>query len=209
MNDDSAYDLETQAALYALGHLQGEERLAFEEALRKGQGGAAAHLSKFKRVAAALAWGITSTQEPPSELRARLVDRLHQERRSSPYSPGRVALAPGITLVLAEQLAWRPTSVPGVQCKPLFVDPERRYASSLVMMAPGTTYPRHRHAQTEELFMLSGDIRVGGHMLRCGDYCRSEAGTCHETLYTETGCTFIALASLDDELFPEESGSHR
>jgi hypothetical protein len=52
----------------------------------------------------------------------------------------------------------------------------------------------------EELFILSGDLIVAGHVIRAGDYCRAEAATFHKTIQTEHGCTFIALASLDDEL---------
>lgn len=201
MNNDKVDDFATLAALYALGHLEGEEHTAFEALLRERQGPAADRLDDFRRVAETLAWGIPP-REPPPTLRERLLERVRQERQPQP-DPARINLAPGILLVLAEQLAWRETGVAGIQYKPLFVDAQRRYASSLVTMAPGATYPRHRHAQTEELFLLSGDMRLDGHVLHSGDYCRAEAGTQHEPLSTETGCTFIALASLHDEFIAE------
>ena len=154
-------------------------------------------------MAAALAWG-APPEEPPPTLRDRLLERVRQEPSPRP-EPARIDLSPGILLVRAGRLAWRETGVPGIRYKPLFVDARRRYASSLVTMAPGTTYPRHRHAQTEELFMLAGDMRLDGHLLQSGDYCRAEAGTQHESLSTETGCTFVALAALGDEWLPESA----
>ncbi len=205
MTDESVAELETLAALYALGHLHGDERATFEASLRDPQSPVAAYLRKFQQVAAALSWG--SPKEPPPGLRARLLERVREEGPPPPPASGRITLAPGLLLVLAERLTWQESGVPGVCYKPLFVDPQRRYASSLVTMVPGTTFPRHRHAQVEELFMLSGDIQVDGYQLQPGDYCRAEAGTLHEALHTETGCTFIALASLDDEYLPAESGA--
>lgn len=195
---DEPADLETLAALYALGHLQGEERAAFEAVLQDTQGPAAAYLRQFQEVAAGLSWG--ACKQPPPTLRSRLLERIHRKER--PRGLGRIDLGSGRLLVLAAQLGWKETGVPGIRCKLLFVDSQQRYASSLVSMAPGTAYPRHRHAQVEELFMLAGDIQVGGYRLQPGDYCRAEAGTLHEAIHTETGCTFIALASLDNEFLP-------
>ena len=201
MANESTDELETLAALYALGHLQGEERAAFEASLQDTQSPAATYLRKYQRVVAGLSWG--AAKEPPQALRSQLLERASREGRSAPAS-GRVTLAAGVSLVLADKLAWKEAAIPGVRYKLLFVDPQRRYASSLVNMAPGTIYPRHRHQQVEELFMLSGDIEVDGYRLHPGDYCRAESGTLHEAIRTETGCTFIALASLDDELLPKE-----
>ena len=84
--------------------------------------------------------------------------------------------------------------------KPLFVDRVHRYARTLVAMAPGAVYPCHRHAQVEELFMISGELTIAGHAVRPGDYLRSEASTLHGAVRSEAGCMFIALASLDDEV---------
>lgn len=199
MTPDCTDELETLAALYALGHLQGAERAAFEAALPDPAGAGAAHLQRFQSVVAALAWG-TPTAPPPG-LRARLLERARQECPPPPAA-GPITLAPGVLLVLADQLDWQQTPIAGLRYKPLFIDRQRRYASSLVSMAPGITYPRHRHTQPEELFLLSGDIQVGGYRLHPGDYCRAEAGTVHEAIRTETGCLFIALASVDDEYLP-------
>jgi anti-sigma factor ChrR (cupin superfamily) len=87
-------------------------------------------------------------------------------------------------------------------CPPLYVDKVRNYVSNLISMTAGTIYPRHRHADLEELFMLSGEIRLSGHRLKFGDYCRAEPGTIHEEVVATSDCMFIALASLHNEFCP-------
>lgn len=206
MTHRSDDELETLAALYALGHLQGEELSSFEALLQDPHSTATDRFREYQQVVTALSE--STAKEPPQGLRARLLEQVRQEGRSPAPASGRITLSPGILLVLSEKLAWQETGVPGIRYKPLFVDKQRRYASSLVTMAPGTTCPRHRHAQVEELFMLSGDVQLDGYRLQPGDYCRAEAGTLHDALHTEQGCTFIALASLDDEYLPEE-GAHQ
>lgn len=202
-------DLETLAVLYALGHLHDAERAAFEAALQDAQSPATACLQKFQPVVEALSWA--TPKEPPPTLRTRLLERVRQEERLAPVSE-RITLAPGLMLVLADRLTWQDTAVPGVRYKPLFLDAQRRHASLLVSIAPGTIYPPHRHMQVEELFMLTGDLQIGPYRLGPGDYSRAEAGTSHEPVRTATGCTCIVLASLDDELLaaePEEAGQAR
>lgn len=161
MANQSVSELKNLAALYALGHLQGKERPAFEALLQDPQSEAAAYLGQLQPVVEALAWAVTP-KEPSPQLRTRLLERVRQEARAT-SAASRISLAPGLLLVLADKLAWKETAVPGIRYKTLFVDRERRYATSLVAMAPGTRYPRHRHTQTEELFLLSGDIQIDGY----------------------------------------------
>jgi hypothetical protein len=44
--------------------------------------------------------------------------------------------------------------------------------TSLVRMEAGAHDPSHHHAAIEELFMLSGDLRVESQIIGAGDYCR-------------------------------------
>jgi quercetin dioxygenase-like cupin family protein len=83
--------------------------------------------------------------------------------------------------------------------RPLFVD-DRNYATTMVRMDPAVRYPSHRHTETEELFMLEGDLVVEGKVMRAGDYCRGESGSIHGEVYTETGAVFLVLASGSDEI---------
>jgi anti-sigma factor ChrR (cupin superfamily) len=87
---------------------------------------------------------------------------------------------------------------PGISCKLLATDTERGRVSMLVRLAPGTEYPPHRHAGTEELHMLHGDLIVGDRTLHAGDYLRSEAGSVDHRVWTENGCTGVLLTSFRD-----------
>jgi hypothetical protein len=51
--------------------------------------------------------------------------------------------------------------------------------------------------------MLDGDLIVEGHTMRQGDYCRAESESLHGKIRTISGCTFIAIASLEDEVIAE------
>ncbi|MFO1352136.1 MAG: cupin domain-containing protein [Gammaproteobacteria bacterium] len=195
---DETKAVELAAALYALGQLADAERAAFEALLRDPKGVAATRLREFSEVILALAARVPN-REPPAGLRARLLEQAGQAPRQ-PSEAAQIELAPGVRLVLVERLAWQDTPVPGVSFKRLFIDHARRYAHSLVTMAAGATYPRHRHADVEEIILLAGDAQIARYTLRSGDYCRAEAGTVHEAIHSENGCTFIALASLDDEI---------
>lgn len=188
-------DLGTLTALAALELLEAEERAAFAELLARDPA-TRASLAGFQQAAAALTLAMPA-QSPSLTLRARLLKRVAEEVKAA---EAQVTLAPGLTLTFGNRIPWTAPAIPGVRIKRLFVDPARRYASSLVTMRAGTVYPAHRHTQVEELFMLSGDLIVGGHVIRAGDYCRAEPATLHEAVRTEHGCTFIALASLDDEM---------
>ena len=53
MNNDKVDNFATLAALYALGHLEGEEHTAFEALLRERQGPAADRLDGFRQVVTA------------------------------------------------------------------------------------------------------------------------------------------------------------
>jgi len=197
-------DLQTAAALYAVDLLDPAQRQSFE-ALMKSDEDARRMTARFEAVAAALAQGVPA-RNPPPELRERLLARIQDEPQKSP-PVAEVLLAPGLTLVSSERLDWQETGIPGVRVKPLHVDPVRNYASNLVYMEAGSVYPRHWHADLEELFMLSGQITLSGHRLRSGDYCRAEPGSIHEEVVAESDSTFIALASLRNEFRPDPASA--
>lgn len=62
-------------------------------------------------------------------------------------------------------------------------------------MDAGAHYPSHRHADVEELFVLSGDLHVAGEVMSAGDYCRAETESVHGETFSETGCLFLAMSS--------------
>jgi anti-sigma factor ChrR (cupin superfamily) len=70
----------------------------------------------------------------------------------------------------------------------------------MIRMAPGTSYPRHRHAAREECFVLQGELRVGDKQLRTGDFQVADRDSIHDVQSTETGCVLLIVSSQDDEL---------
>jgi quercetin dioxygenase-like cupin family protein len=189
-------ELQGLAALQALGILDDKEKQTFDLLLLE-QEEARAALIRFERTASMLAT-MAPEKQPPSALRERL---LRQISRSSEKQAD-LNIAPGILLVFAEHKDWQETGAPGVRVKTLYVDKVRNYASSLVSMTAGSIYPRHSHADLEELFMLSGEIRLSGHRLKYGDYCRAEPDSIHEEVVAISDCMFIALASMLNEFCP-------
>jgi hypothetical protein len=198
LNDDREY----AATLYALGLLEGED-LGIVEFLAKTDADLQAALTRYAGCAERLLEAPVPKTPPPA-LRDRLLASL--PTKTQPASPAAaLIIAPGILLVKAQDRPWQDTGIPGIRHKQLHFDAERNYASNLVSMDAGSVYPAHWHADTEELFMVSGLAKLGPHPLTIGDYCRADTGTFHEPVIAETDCVFIALASRKNEFRRRES----
>lgn len=186
-------DIHELASLYALNALDKPQKAAFEEHLEQGCDACKADLRSFTEVATMIGKSVPAAPSP--QLRERLRSRLS----SSPRSPGVLFEQSGLLVSRSEELAWRELA-PGIAYKPLYQDFARKYGTSLVRMDPGARYPSHRHSDVEELFVLSGDLHVEGHVMRSGDYCRADSGTIHGETLTESGCLFLLLASQKNEI---------
>ena len=126
---------------------------------------------------------------------------FHRPWRHAEAAPGR--FAQGLTTIAAAGLGndgFERTGIEGIEAKTLFVDAARRRVSMMVRMAPGTSYPAHRHAAVEECFVVAGDIRVGERVLRAGDYQVAAEDSIHGVQSTEQGCVLFIVSSQDDEL---------
>jgi len=121
--------------------------------------------------------------------------------RLSPHAMEIALDQSGLLIARAETINWQPQRVPGCWIKPLLVEQQRKIATSLVRMDPGTHFPAHRHGGPEEVFLLDGDLVIEGQKMKPGDYCRAETGTIHAESYTESGCLFFLKASQLDEIF--------
>jgi anti-sigma factor ChrR (cupin superfamily) len=93
----------------------------------------------------------------------------------------------GTVTVRAEAGLWRERS-PGVWLKVLHGDMQSDSVSYLLRCEPGAILPDHDHPGVEEAMMLEGSIRMGGLLLRAGDYHRAEKGSHHVAARTEGGC---------------------
>jgi anti-sigma factor ChrR (cupin superfamily) len=99
----------------------------------------------------------------------------------------------------AEEPEWESVA-PGIACKLLATDTERRRVSMLVRLEPGTEYPPHTHAGVEELHLLHGELWIDERKLYPGDYSRAEPGSGDKRVWSETGCTCVLMTSPDDLL---------
>jgi putative transcriptional regulator len=196
---DSIHEL---VSSYALDALDPSEKAQFEKHMREGCVACEAELRAFNQVVDAL--GQSTLASPPSILRQRLRARLH----GSPQVPGVLLLHGGLLISRSKDLPWQ-TLAPGIVYKPLFEDSERKYNTSLVRMESGASYPSHRHAGIEELFVLSGELHVEGQIMHTGDYCRAATGTIHGKTHSETGCLFLLLASQENELLAAPTSTPR
>jgi len=136
----------------------------------------------------------TDVLRPAEPLWDRLALRIGEEAGRPPEvrSSSAQAAAPPAT-------DWM-VAAPGISCKLLATDPERRRVSMLVRLEPNTAYPPHRHGGVEELHLLDGVLIVDDRTLYPGDYLRSEPGTGDSRVWSERGCTCVLITSADDVL---------
>lgn len=172
------------AAQHALGALEAHEAQAFEAHLREGCATCAEALQGFERVAERLTGDVTP-ERPRREVWRRLVERVEAD----------AAVESGerrFDVVRAGEGPWREIQ-PGVRMKVLEPGGRGGRCTALVRMEAGAHLPRHRHLETEELFVLEGDCHVApDRVLGAGDYFRAEKGSLHEVTYTERGTTFLS-----------------
>jgi anti-sigma factor ChrR (cupin superfamily) len=132
----------------------------------------------------------TDVLRPTSALQERLALRIAADTGQEPViAPPRQWSEPDW-----EQVA------PGIECKLLATDTERRRVSMLVRLAPGASYPAHTHAGAEELHLLDGELWIDGRKLIPGDYNYGAPGSGDESVRSETGCTCVLITSTEDVL---------
>lgn len=99
-------------------------------------------------------------------------------------------------------IPFQPTRHHGVAIHFYYSDRERGHAAVMIKMAPGSSYPRHRHKGAEELLVLQGGYRddLGEH--RAGEFVRYEDGSTHQPVALPgEDCVFFAIAQEGIELF--------
>ncbi|MBW4522362.1 MAG: cupin domain-containing protein [Scytolyngbya sp. HA4215-MV1] len=152
-------------------------------------------LSGYQLATTALPYSIPSGSVA-SDLKNRLFDRLGLALPSPRASE--IAQSAASSIVRAQDLQWQPHPVSGVLIAIVHRDEQKREISGVLQAEPGVQYPFHRHATVEEIYMLAGDLIIGGETYGAGDYIRSPAGSGHAP-YTYGGCQFFFRTSMDDE----------
>lgn len=198
----STMDAAELAALIAAGAIpdacqaEVEARLASDALLR-------AELSHLSSVIESLCDQPTS---PPPAIRSALLARVEHEDRPASVDPQvwkkwtRDDENRKLLIRRSQEGAWEETGVDGVRVKRLLIDEARNQFTALVRMAPGSSYPRHVHNSAEECLVLEGDIRMGDHVLRAGDYQYAPADSLHGVQSTEGGCLLLISSGMDDDL---------
>jgi anti-sigma factor ChrR (cupin superfamily) len=193
------------AALFALGSLSGEERVQFERHLQHGCPVCEQEIQSLDEVVRDLALS-TPSATPPNRVRERLLKSLAGSKpkvsshsQPSVVSQGVLLQQPGLLISRSSDVSWDNVA-PGIERKLLFVDPKRRYNTSLLRVQAGTRYPSHRHADVEEILVLEGDLHIHGVVMGAGDYCRAEPDSIHQETFTEGGCLLLQLTSQLDQV---------
>ena len=94
-------------------------------------------------------------------------------------------------------------SAPGVSKKVLHSDDETGESTLLLKFEPASNYPLHNHPGCEEIFALEGDLRVGNHDLRAGDYLYTPPEGKH-AVSSKNGCVVFLRLSKPIEILRGE-----
>jgi anti-sigma factor ChrR (cupin superfamily) len=132
----------------------------------------------------------TDVLRPTTSLQTRLAVRIAEETGRPPLLP---------TARQWSEPEWEEVA-PGIECKLLATDTERHRVSMLVRLAPGASYPGHRHAGVEELHLLHGELWIDKRQFFPGDYYDAAPGTGDDLVWSETGCTCVLVTSIQDTL---------
>jgi quercetin dioxygenase-like cupin family protein len=97
---------------------------------------------------------------------------------------------PKETFASAATAEWQPSRFPGVSRKVLRSDAESGESAALVRMEPGASVPAHDHPAGEEVFVLEGDVRIGRHHMKTGDYLYTPPDAKHAAA-SDRGCVFL------------------
>lgn len=177
------------AALYAAGALAPKDRENFRARLASASAGDRRECAAIQDAAAVLSVPATEL-EPSAAVRSRLLARIAGE--TSADTPA------GFQFVAAGD-AWHPLpALPGISLKQLAVDDRSGTVTLLARLAAGTRFPEHDHYGPEQTYIVSGDLHSGGRRLGAGDFFFAAAGSHHDGLYTETGCTALLILSAGD-----------
>jgi len=197
--------LRDQAALFALDALPAEEARAMEVHLVHCDA-CRFEVESLRATVAAIGSAIPGRHADPA-LRTRVLDHARGGAPRAPAQPWKGWSAdltgPAEFLARGAGAAWEPTSLPGVEARRLFVDAANDRATLLIRMAPGASYPSHRHHGPEECLVLEGDLMAGGTPMQAGDYRRAAAGSIDGIQSTRDGCLLLIVSSLRDEILPQ------
>jgi anti-sigma factor ChrR (cupin superfamily) len=191
------------AALQALDTLDESERSALAEKLQASPE-LQNELAAFETAISAIAYTAPAVPVAP-DLKNRLLQRIAElpttaeSVNAQPIVTSPTENNPPSLIVRSRDVKWRPYSVPGISICQLYFDKKKRQITCLMRLEPGVTFPLHRLADSEEVFVLEGDLTVEGEVCYQGDYIRSVPGSTHSPV-TEGGCLLLIKSSTNNEM---------
>jgi quercetin dioxygenase-like cupin family protein len=93
-------------------------------------------------------------------------------------------------MVRGSATEWKASKVAGVSVKVLRRDTETGASTALVRLEAGAKFPAHDHPAGEEVFVIEGDVQIGGERLRAGDYLYTPPSGKHAAS-SDGGCVFL------------------
>jgi anti-sigma factor ChrR (cupin superfamily) len=185
-------NLQELAAAHAAGALSRGDA-AHVEALAAHDPDVRDELARLHDTTTAFVAGTSETRsEPSAAVRSRILEAIRRTPQAVPTSAP-ISPAAGMRFLSRDQGEWVTTPTPGLRIKPLSISRDVGYWMFLAELAPGTRFPEHDHASSEELYMISGDLITEGHTLRAGDFIHFEPGTHHHELVSPGGCVALMV----------------
>lgn len=104
--------------------------------------------------------------------------------------------APALTeTVRGASVAWQP-AWPGVWIQVLRRETELDLQVTVIRLEPGGQIPGHAHRKEEECLVLDGEVRIGSHPLRRGDFHLVHAGAYHPDITTTMGALLLVRSEI-------------
>ena len=101
----------------------------------------------------------------------------------------------GTTTVRADEGVWQELA-PGIHIKVLHEDPSTNTRSYFVRMEPGSRVPSRTHTQEEQCLVLEGEVTIGDHVMRSGDWRVARPESRHVDFWSKTGCLLFIRSEL-------------
>jgi quercetin dioxygenase-like cupin family protein len=143
-------------------------------------------LLRDAEVTEALAQGLA-----PAELSAAQRDsmRARIRRRIDATAP------PGTVTMRAQEGTWHDIA-PGVARKLLREDRTAGRSTYLIRMAPGASAPSHSHRMEQHCLVLEGEVWMGEHVVRSGDWHVALPGSMHSNFSTKNRCLLLISSEI-------------
>ena len=97
-----------------------------------------------------------------------------------------------MSVVQASGTAWKASRTPGISVKVLRSDKASGESTTLIRVDAGAKIPPHDHPGGEEIFVLEGDLTVGGDRMKAGDYLYTPPNAIHAAS-SQGGCLVLVV----------------